>query len=135
MASPVKENPNLKSKKYFNMSLPIFCRGQGIKTLSEIMETVLQCLKCVFWPLKWSKVAIVVTVRASQIQENSILKSKRYFNMSLTTFFRGQGIKTLPEIMKTVLQCVKYVFWLIKQSKLTIFVTVRASPTPKKRKF
>ena len=130
-ASPIQENRTLMSKKYLNQSLSTFFRGQGIKISPESMKTVLQCVKCVFWPLKWSKLAIVGTVRASPIQENPTLMSKKYLNKSLSSFFRGYGIKTSPEIMKTVLQCAKCVFWPLKCQNLLFLAPLGHHPSKK----
>ena len=57
------------------------------------MKTVLQSAKYVFWPLKWSKLAIVGAIRASPIHENPFLKSKEYFKKSLSTFWPGYATK------------------------------------------
>ena len=110
-ASPIQENPILMSKKYFDKTLSFFFRGQAIKTSPKSMKTVLQCAKCVFRPLKWSKFAIEGSLRASPVQENPNLKSKNYFNKSLLIFCQCQATKTSPEIMIIVLQGTKRVFW------------------------
>ena len=110
------------SKKYFDRPLPVFCLGQAIKTSPKSMKTVLQCAKCVFRPLKWSKFAIEGTLRASPVQENPNLKSKNYFNKSLSTFCRCQATKTSPEIMIIVLQGTKRVFW----GPRTIYVSIQS---------
>ena len=110
-ASPIQDNPMLMSKKYFDRPLPVFCLGQAIKTSPKSMKTVLQCAKCVFRPFKWSKFAIGGTVRASPVQENPNLKSKKYFNKSLSTFCRCQATKSSPEIMIIVHQGTQCVFW------------------------
>ena len=81
-ASPItySRKLNFYVQKVFPQAPGNFLLVLGYEKSPESMKTVLQCAKCVFWPFKWTTLAIVGTVRASHIQENSVLMSKKYFH-------------------------------------------------------
>jgi hypothetical protein len=58
------------------------------------MITVLQCVKCVFWSLKWSKLAIVGTVRASH-QRKPNFDVQKIFRLVPANFLQGLRYKNI----------------------------------------
>ena len=70
---------------------------------------------------------------ASPTQENPILKPKKYFNMSLSTFLPGLGYKNITRNHENSALVCKICVLAHKMVKIGLFfVTVMASPTKKK---